>query len=152
MKRLFFLLPVLFFIKASAQEPYYDFKKFRENNLSKDSLKMLSEKSQPLSKIMGRITFSQPNGTFILPLYKNMSKDSLQAIMEIMQKLSEKQRMGTLVYTKPNGTRVYALPQDNMPCLVPDMSQFNMPVMGKGTKVTGMPPGSLPPNEIIPNK
>jgi len=152
MKRLFLILPVLFFIKASAQVPYHDFKKFRENNLSKDSLKMLSEKSQPLSKIMGRITFSQPNGTFILPLYKNMSKDSLQAIMEIMQKLSEKQRMGTLVYTKPNGTRVYALPQDNMPCLVPDMSQFNMPVMGKEIKITGMPPGSIPRNNIIPEK
>jgi len=152
MKRLFFIVPVLFFINASAQEPYYDLKKFRENNFSKDSLKKLSEKSQPLSKFMGRITFSQPNDTFILPLYKNMSKDSLQAIMEMMQKLSENQRMGTIVYTKPNGTRVYALSQDNMPCLVPDMSQFNMPVMGKGTKVTGMPPGPLPPNEIIPNK
>ena len=152
MKRLFFILPVLFFIKASAQEPYYDLKKFRGNNLSKDSLKKLSEKSQPLSKIMGRITFSQPNGTFILPLGKNLSKDSLQAIIEMMQKLSEKQHMGTLVYTKPNGTRVYALPQDNMPCLVPDMSQFNMPVLGKGTNITGMPPGSLPPNEIIPKK
>ena len=44
MKKLFFLLPVLFFIKASAQEPYYDFKKFRENNLSKDSFKNLQEK------------------------------------------------------------------------------------------------------------
>jgi len=72
--------------------------------------------------------------------------------MEIMQKFSEKQHMGTLVYTKPDGTRVYALPQDKMPCLVPDMSQFNMPVMGKGIKITGMPPGSAPPNNIIPEK
>lgn len=152
MKKLFFILPVLFFIKASAQEPYYDFKKFRENNLSKDSLKKHLGKVQPLSKVMGKITWVDPNGTFILPLNRNMSIDSLQTIMEIMQKLSEKQRMGTLVYTKPNDTRVYALPQDNMPCLVPDMSQFNMPVMGKGTKITGMPPGFLPPNEIIPKK
>ena len=152
MKRLFFILPVLFFVKAFAQEPYYDLKKFRENNLSKDSLKKLSEKSQPLSKIMGRITFSQPNGTFILPLGKNLSKDSLQAIMEMMQKLSEKQHMGTLVYTQPDGTRLYSLPRDNMPCLVPDMSQFNMPVMGKGMKITGMPPDSAPPNNIIPEK
>ena len=142
MKRLFFLLPVLFYIKASAQEPYYDFKKFRENDLLKDSLK----------KHSGKITWSDPNGTFILPLSKNMSIDSLQTILKIMQKLREKQHMGTLDYTQPHGTRVYALPQDNMPCLVPDMSQFNMRVMGKETKITGMPPGSLPPNEIIPKK
>ena len=149
MKRLFFLLPVLFFIKASAQEPYYDFKKFRENNLSKDSLRKYSEKNQPLDKVMGKITWVDPNGTFILPLDKRMSKDSLQTIM---QKINEKQRMGTLVYTQPNGTKVYALLQDHMPCLVPDMSQFNMPVMGKEKSITGMPPGSLPPSEIIPKK
>jgi len=152
MKRLFCLLPILFFIKVSAQEPNYDFKKSRENNLLKDSLKKQIGKPQPLSKVMGRIVYSQPNGTFILPLDKNISKDSLQKIMEIMQKLRGNQHMGTLVYTKPNGTRVYALRQDNMPCLVPDMSQFNMPVMGKGIKITGMPPGSLPPDQIIPQK
>ena len=152
MKRLFCLLPILFFLKVSAQEPYYDIKKSRENNLLKDSLKKHLGKTQPLSKVMGRIVYSQPNGTFILQLDKNMSIDSLQKIMEIMQKLSEKQHMGTLVYTQPNGTRVYALPKDHMPCLVPDMSQFNMPVMGKGIKITSMPPGSLPPKEIIPKK
>ena len=149
MKKIFFLLPVLFFIKASAQEPYYDFKKFRENNLSKDSLRKYSEKNQPLDKVMRKITWVDPNGTFILPLDKRMSKDSLQTIM---QKINEKQRMGTLVYTQPNGTKVYALLQDHMPCLVPDMSQFNMPVMGKEIRITGMPPGSLPPSEIIPKK
>ena len=130
MKKLFFLLPVLFFIKASAQEPYYDFKKFRENI----------------------IAWSDPNGTFVLPLDKRMSKDSLQAIIEMMQKLSEKQHMGTLVYTQPDGTRLYSLPRDNMPCLVPDMSQFNIPVMGKGMKKSGMSPGSAPPNSVIPEK
>ena len=60
-----------------------------------------------------------------------------------MQKLREKQQIGTLGYTQPNGTRVYALAQDHIPCLIPDMSQFNMPVMGKGIKITGMPPGPL---------
>ena len=151
MKRLFFLLPVLFFIKASAQEPYYDFKKFRENDLSKDSFKK-TPGIQPLSRVMGKITWSDPNGTFILPLDRGMSLDSLQKTMELIQKHRKRHHMGTLVYTKPNGTRVYALPQDNMPCLVPGMSQFNMPVLGKGTKITGMPPGSLPPNEIIPKR
>ncbi|HEY5968512.1 MAG TPA: hypothetical protein VIU35_11085 [Chitinophagaceae bacterium] len=150
MKILFFLLPVLFFIKASAQEPYYDFKKFRENNLPKGSFKKPPGKIQPLSRIMGKITWSDANGTFILPLDKNMSIDSLQKTMELIQKLRKRHHMGTLVYIQPNGTRIYELPQDNMPCLVLDISQFNMPVLGKETKITGMPPGSLPPNEIIP--
>lgn len=55
MKRLFLLLSVLLFIKVSAQEPSYDFKKFRENNLAKESFKKDPEKIQPLSKVMGRI-------------------------------------------------------------------------------------------------
>ena len=152
MKKLFFLLTVLFFIKASAQEPYYDFKKFKKNNLSEDPLRKYSGKTQPLSKVMGRIVWSDPNGTFILPLDKGMSLDSMQKTMELIQNLRKKQHMGTLVYTNPNGTRVYALSQDNMPCLVPDMSQFNMPVLGKGTNITGMPPGSVPPYKIIPEK
>jgi hypothetical protein len=101
---------------------------------------------------MGKITWSDANGTFILPLDKKMSIDSLQKTMVLMQKLRKMHHMGTLVYTQPDGTRVYSLPRDNMTCLVPDMSQFNMPVIGKGTKITGMPPGSLPPNEIIPNR
>jgi len=146
MKRLFFLLPVLFFIKTSAQAPYYDFKKFRDNNLAEYPFEKPPGKNQPFDKVTGKITWSDLNGTFILPL------DSLETFMGIILKLSQKQHMGTLVYTKPNGTRVYALPQDNMPCLVPDMSQFNMPIMGKGIKITGMPPGSLEPNEIIPKK
>ena len=150
MKRLFFLLPVLFFIKVSAQEPYYDFKKFNENN--KDPFNKNPEKAQPLSKVMGKIVWSDPNGTYILPLDKSISIDSLQKIMNVMEKIRESQNMGTLVFTKPNGTRVYALPQDQMPSLVPDMSEFNMPVMDKGKKITGMPPGSLPRNEIIPKK
>lgn len=43
-----------------------------------------------------------------------------------------------LIRQLPNGTKVYALPLDNMPCLVPGMKQFNMPVI--------MPPatGNMP--------
>jgi len=139
MKKLFFLLPVLFFIKAFAQEPY-DFKKFKENNLSKPG------------KVMRGITLSDPSGTIILPFDKNMSIDSLQKITDVLQKIREKQHTGTLIFTLLNGTKVYSLPQDHMPCLVPDISQFNMPVFGKGSKITGMPPGLVPPNNIIPEK
>ena len=152
MKRLLFFLPVLFLIKATAQEPYCDFKKFGENNLSKDSSKKRSGKIQPLSKVMGRIVWTDANGTFILPLDKNMSIDTLEKYSGQIQLLQRSQATAKLLFTQPNGTRVYALPQDNMPCLVPDISHFNMPVMGKGMKISGMPPGSAPQNSIIPEK
>ena len=152
MKKLFFLLTVLFFIKASAQEPYYDFKKFKKNNLSEDPLKKDSGKTQPLSKVMGRIVWSDPNDTFILRLDKSMSIVSLEKFIGQIQLLQRNQRKAKLLFTQPNGTRVYALSQDNMLCLVPDMSQFNMPVLSKGMKITGMPPGLAPPNSIIPEK
>ena len=32
-----------------------------------------------------------------------------------------------LIAELPNGNKVYALPQDHMPCIKPDMNQFNMP-------------------------
>jgi hypothetical protein len=32
-------------------------------------------------------------------------------------------------YILPNGNKVITLLQDNMPCMVPDMKQFNMPVL-----------------------
>ena len=145
MKRLLFFLPVLFFLKVSAQEPYYDFKKFREKNLSNKPVKKYPEKTPPLSKSMGKIIWSDADGTFILPLDKSISIDTLQL-------LQRNQATAKLLFTQPNGTRVYILPRDNMPCLVPDISQFNMPVMGKGMKITGMPPGLAPPNNIIPEK
>lgn len=34
-----------------------------------------------------------------------------------------------LLNTLPNGNKVYALPQDNMPCIVPETSHYNMPTV-----------------------
>jgi hypothetical protein len=33
--------------------------------------------------------------------------------------------LGTLSHVLSNGNKVYLLPQDHMPCVVPDMSQYN---------------------------
>ncbi len=52
----------------------------------------------------------------------------------------------------PNGSGLYGLPQDNMACIKPDMSQFNMPNPGRKIKITGMPLGLTPPLKIIPDK
>ena len=37
-----------------------------------------------------------------------------------------------LLKTLPNGNKLYELPMDKMICVVPDMSQFHMPVIGVG--------------------
>lgn len=51
-------------------------------------------------------------------------------------------------HSLPNGAKVYLV--FGMPCVVPDMSQFNMPNVGLGIKPTGMPPGFMKPRRIIP--
>ena len=57
-----------------------------------------------------------------------------------------------LSHVLPNGNKVYKLPIDNMPCIVPDesMYHYNMPVV-KG-KIAGMIPNASPPVSIIPRK
>jgi hypothetical protein len=50
-----------------------------------------------------------------------------------------------LLNTLPNGNKVYALPQDNMPCVVPDVSQFNMPVVTPENKAYTIPNPAYPP-------
>jgi hypothetical protein len=51
-----------------------------------------------------------------------------------------------LLHTLPNGSEVYALPIDNMPCIVPDLSlyNYNMPVV-KPPVARTMPNPSLQP-------
>lgn len=49
-----------------------------------------------------------------------------------------------------NGNKVYLLPQDNMPCIVPDMGQFNMPNLAKGKRIPGKMPNAAIPYKIIP--
>src|SRR5438067_1370590 len=57
-----------------------------------------------------------------------------------------------LSHTLPNGSSVYILPHDNMPCIVPDplLYNYNMPVV-KG-KIEGMIPNAAPPVRVIPKK
>jgi hypothetical protein len=48
-----------------------------------------------------------------------------------------------LLNTLPNGNKVYALPQDNMPCVVPDITNYNMPVVKPDVTYT-IPNPALP--------
>jgi hypothetical protein len=51
-------------------------------------------------------------------------------------------------YNLPNGNKVIILPQDNMPCMVPDMKQFNMPVLKVEVPNT-MPNAAINRNKLI---
>lgn len=91
----------------------------------------------------------QPNNSIrVGPSNKNVSKDSLQKLIAKLNMRSYPQ--AKLLSSFADGTKLYALPQDNMPCLVPDLSQFKMPIAGKGFKIDGMPPGSGQPRSLIP--
>lgn len=51
-----------------------------------------------------------------------------------------------LLHTLPNGNKVYALPMDNMPCVVPDMSQHNTtPTIKPDVLLNAIPNPAYPP-------
>ncbi|HUS02458.1 MAG TPA: hypothetical protein VMY77_12060 [Chitinophagaceae bacterium] len=55
-----------------------------------------------------------------------------------------------ILFTTEKG-KVYALPQDNMPCLVPNINS-NMPVADLSINKTRKIPNALPEQKIIPEK
>ena len=64
---------------------------------------------------------------------------------------SKSKPQAKLSHVLPNGNKVYILPQDNMPCIVPNMSYYNytMPIY-KG-KTLGRIPNVSPHEQIIPD-
>jgi hypothetical protein len=96
------------------------------------------------------------------PAYKPfLIKPSFQNQLNLFQsgKVNNQREFSHIL---PNGDKVYILSQDNMPCVIPDMSQFNLSdVLGsnKYSGTTFLPnhiPGSIPnaafPKRIIISK
>jgi hypothetical protein len=54
--------------------------------------------------------------------------------MDALKKYLHKEKInstlvpGALAELLPNGNKIIVLPQDRMPCIVPDLSQFHMPI------------------------
>lgn len=66
---------------------------------------------------------------------------------------ANKSYTGVLSYTLPNGDKLYSLPTDNMPCVVPDMNQYNiMPNAGTSTIVILQNRPGIIPNPAKPFK
>ncbi|MEO8403920.1 MAG: hypothetical protein ABI480_04980 [Chitinophagaceae bacterium] len=128
MKYIFILAAFGIFTTAAAQDNSY-----------KDLMKKLQQPQSELQlKKLPR--FDAISKQFNSFTYKSMNPNS------------------TLLLSKlANGTKVYALPMDRMPCLVPDMNQFNMPNVGQHTMILKFPePGYIPNPQkgliIIPGK
>ena len=80
---------------------------------------------------------------------------SLKPLIKITPAITMKNTVATIAsakaklsHTLPNGNKVYILPQDNMPCIVPDMQQFSMPVAK--SELNGSMPNAVIPQQIIP--
>jgi hypothetical protein len=100
------------------------------------------EKGQPYWKVVPPLS----KKVIPLPPGNNFSTQSLTLPPGI-------QLLGSL----PNGNKIYALPQDNMPCVIPDMSQYNsMPVVKPDLSLYNMPnlanPNGKKPGVISPEK
>lgn len=122
MKKIIFFLLIMDFVTASSQLPKYGFEKFLKNNK--------------------QTVFDNRN---------SFSPDTTRLSPTLLYAQNPREQQAKYLFSLANGTKVYALPIDNMPCIVPDIHQFNMPNAGKGIKASGMPPGAFTPYKIIPD-
>ncbi len=83
-------------------------------------------------------------------------KPSVQNQFNVFQtgKVNSQERLS---YILSNGDKVYLLPQDNMPCITPGISQYNTQNLSGLNKYNSMPvlpdntPGSIP-NALVPKR
>lgn len=78
------------------------------------------------------------NGKPALPRFDALR--SLPGKYQIYPSIPKTRLLGVL----ENRNTIYALPQDNMPCVVPDMSQFNMYNAAAGKVYSFKGPGAIP--------
>jgi len=103
-----------------------------------------NKKSIPLYK--SRV-FNQPGKSYIH--IDPLTKGNELKIDELKKNLDKEKEgstlfSGTLAGLLPNGNKLFLLPQDNMPCVVPDQSLFNMPVAKGNNQLDKKINGSIP--------
>lgn len=135
MKKIFLITGILAFTVAAAQQnEFFDIQK----HLQEKSKKERNQKEQSL--LLSNRGFRIKSSAGYLSNPNQYTPNSNQY---------------TLL---PNGNKVYSLARDHMPCIVPDMHQFNMPNMAKAntdlTLLINRKPGAIPngvtPYRIIP--
>ncbi|MES1226970.1 MAG: hypothetical protein ABUT20_66470, partial [Bacteroidota bacterium] len=89
------------------------------------------------------------SGTPLTPqfyLSQNPGNNSKYSVSSLS--VPAKDEQAKLLNDLPNGNKVYALPEDNMPCIVPDLAQFNMPIFKP--KADGIIPNGSRDYKVIP--
>ena len=91
---------------------------------------------------------------FSLPGKNNIHIDALKNGIDLkidgLKKYLDKEKEGTTLFPGtlagilPNGNKLVLLPQDSMPCVVPDQSAFNMPVAKGNNDLDKKINGSIP--------
>jgi len=82
---------------------------------------------------------------------KPYSRDSLLKRVNLINPVPNNQ--ATYSHTLPNGNAVYILPQDNMPCVIPDPNGLaKMPNVWNGVTVPYRPQYHPIPNPALPNQ
>ena len=94
--------------------------------------------------------YFQKRGIFSPESPKLFSKPNIPITPGIVRNLSVTSPLqkAKLSHTLANGSKIYLLPQDNMPCIVPDTQQFSMPVAK--SELNGSMPNAVIPQQIIP--
>lgn len=98
--------------------------------------------------IIGSVTVAAQENNMVEDYFKKntpkLKKDVSLSFPSAVE-LDKKMPMGMeYSHSLTSGTNVYTLPQDNMPCVVPDMKQFSMPNAGTGIKIKSNGPGAIP--------
>jgi hypothetical protein len=135
MKKIFFFVSIIAFSFASAQQnDFFDIQKHLQKKLAEEKLQKMKDRFIPANP---------QNPTIHLILYPPQAK---------------------LSQTLSNGNKVYLLPMDNMPCIVPDKDRYadNMfqtpkkfELFDKLQRNNRQQPGAIPnpvyPLKIIPD-
>lgn len=99
----------------------------------------------PLVLILSALTVSAQYGQpWVRPVPVKPGAPSIRPLPQAPGKQLLMKKLDSL----PNGNLVYQLPQDHMPCLVPDLRMFNMPVLRPlvpSTMPNAARPGWKPP-------
>jgi hypothetical protein len=156
MKKIFLIIGIVAFSFTSAQQ----------NDLL-DVQKLIHKKFEAKKKLSSDSLYIQHRSCFepikLSPRGNKILQEKINA--DIFRKLLDNNNaysyrfpntlqspspLGTLSHVLPNGNKVYMLPQDHMPCIVPDMSQYNsMALVNPDIQQYNIPNPAYPPQSKV---
>lgn len=100
----------------------------------------------PVAILIGYAATAQNNGTtdVLKKLRLQKTKTPAVKITPTIVPHFDIQKQSAAAYTLSNGNKVITLPQDNMPCIIPEMQSYNMPNAFTSLNKTEPVPGKIP--------